>query len=100
MNTLTTTLSLAAALLLSGQAVLAAEQTKTRAEVIAELQQAREAGEINAMAAEMEGVGALNNGLSANAKTQLAKKKAAEAKQAQAAAPKAAAATDGAASAK
>ncbi|TXD85673.1 DUF4148 domain-containing protein [Mitsuaria sp. TWR114] len=78
MNTLTKTALIAAAFL-SASATFAAEPVeKTRAEVIAELQAARDSGEVAALSAEQAGVGALNNGINAPTATQLAAKASAQ----------------------
>ncbi len=78
MNTLTKTALIAAAFL-GASATFAAEPVeKTRAEVIAELQAARDSGEVAALSAEQAGVGSLSNGINAPTATQIAAKKAAD----------------------
>ncbi|SEK57896.1 hypothetical protein SAMN05216359_102269 [Roseateles sp. YR242] len=89
MTKFSTTALIAAALLSAGAAFAAEPVQKTRAEVLAELQAARESGEVAALSAEQAGVGALSNGVNGMSSTQIAAKKAAE---------KAAAAKKGAAS--
>ncbi len=83
MNTLTVTLSkitlAAAAVLTVGAAVAAEPVEKTRAQVIAELQQARASGEVATLSTEQAGVASLNNGLTAPTAAQIAAKKAADA---------------------
>ncbi|WP_343636213.1 DUF4148 domain-containing protein [Roseateles sp.] len=78
MNTLTKTALIAAAFLTAGVTFAAEPVEKTRAEVIAELQAARDSGEVAALSAEQAGVGALNNGINAPTATQLAAKAAAQ----------------------
>lgn len=96
MNKFSATALIAAALLSTGAAFAAdtAPAAKTRAEVLAELQAARESGEAAALSAEQAGVGALTNGVSAPSASQIAAKKAAE----KAAAAKKGAASEGVAS--
>lgn len=78
MNTLIKTTLIAVSFLAAG-ATFAAESTeKTRAEVIAELQAARDSGEVASLSAEQAGVGALNNGINAPTSAQIAAKKAAQ----------------------
>lgn len=77
MNALSKITLVTAALLTAG-ATFAAEPTqKTREQVIAELAQARQTGEVAALSAEQAGVGALNNGIDGPTATQLATRKAA-----------------------
>ncbi len=82
MNKFSATALIAAALLSTGAAfaadTAAAPAAKTRAEVLAELQAARESGEVAALSAEQAGVGALTNGVSGPSASQIAAKKAAE----------------------
>jgi hypothetical protein len=79
MNKLSATALIAAVLLGTTGAAFAAEPAaKTRAEVLAELQAARESGEVAALSAEQAGVGALSNGVNAPTASQIAAKKAAE----------------------
>ncbi|WP_423598771.1 DUF4148 domain-containing protein [Roseateles sp. MS654] len=78
MNTLTKTALIAAAFLTAGASFAAEPVEKTRAEVIAELQAARDAGEVAALSAEQAGVGALNNGINAPTAAQIAARKAAQ----------------------
>ena len=78
MNTLTKTALIAAAFLSASAAFAAEPVEKTRAEVIAELQAARDSGEVAALSAEQAGVGALNNGINAPTATQLAAKASAQ----------------------
>ncbi|OWQ87483.1 hypothetical protein CDN99_17930 [Roseateles aquatilis] len=78
MNTLNKIALIAAALVTTGAAFAAEPVEKTRAEVIAELQAARDSGEVATLSAEQAGVGALNNGLTAPTSAQIAARKAAE----------------------
>ena len=77
MNTLIKTTLIAAAFLTAGATFAAVPVQKTRAEVIAELQAARESGEIASLSAEQAGVGSLENGINAPTSAQIAAKKAA-----------------------
>jgi|GEM_PF-1702417 len=70
--------ALIAAALLSANAFAAEPAAKSRAEVLAELQAARDSGEVAALSAEQAGVGALTNGVNGPTATQIAAKKAAE----------------------
>ncbi|MBB3195190.1 DUF4148 domain-containing protein [Roseateles terrae] len=82
MNKFSATALIAAVLLGTTGAAFAAEPAaptaKTRAEVLAELQAARESGEVAALSAEQAGVGALSNGVNAPTASQIAARKAAE----------------------
>ncbi len=78
MNTLIKTTLIAAAFLAAGAAFAAEPVQKTRAEVIAELQAARDSGETAALSAEQAGVAGLSNGIAAPSSTQIAAKKAAD----------------------
>ncbi len=77
MNTLIKTTLIAAAFLTAGATFAAEPAQKTRAEVIAELQAARDSGEIASLSAEQAGVGSLENGISAPTSAQIAAKKTA-----------------------
>ena len=78
MNTLTKSVLIAAAFLSAGASFAAESTEKTRAEVVAELQAARDSGEIAALSAEQAGVGALNNGINAPTSAQIAARNAAQ----------------------
>lgn len=78
MNTLTKISLIAASLLTAGATFAAEPVEKTRAEVIAELQAARESGEVATLSAEQAGVGGLNNGIAAPTAAQIAAKAAAQ----------------------
>ncbi|WP_431265224.1 DUF4148 domain-containing protein [Roseateles chitinivorans] len=77
MNTFIKTTLIAAAFLTAGATFAAEPVQKTRAEVIAELQAARESGELAALTSEQEGVGSLENGINSPTSAQIAAKKAA-----------------------
>lgn len=82
MNTLKTSflqVTLAAVAVLGASAAMAEPTGKTRDEVVAELKQARDSGEIAALSAEQAGVGGLQNGLDGVSASQLAAKKAGKA---------------------
>jgi Domain of unknown function (DUF4148) len=76
MNKFSAAALIAAALLSTGTAFAAEPAAKTRAEVLAELQAARESGEVAALSAEQAGVGALTNGVNGPSASQIAAKKA------------------------
>lgn len=78
MNALTKLSLITAALLTAGATFAAEPAAKTRDQVVAELAQARESGEVAALSAEQAGVGALNNGLNSPTSTQIAARKAAD----------------------
>lgn len=78
MNTLNKFALIAAALLSAGAAFAAEPVEKTRAEVIAELQAARDSGEVATLSADQAGVSGLSNGINAPTASQLAAKAAAQ----------------------